>query len=279
MAKGKGNGGTTAPKKPQNPAVGAGNPAKPKHKAGIAAGKVPGSGSGKKPGAHAGETWNPGVENPTLTPFMTAEDIMDYSNARSEYERQIHELDYGYEKSVADTGYEKGNITKAARQQSADSSDDFAARGLQRSSVRDADMFDIDATAEMKKAFLDTNLNTLKLHTDTEKERLRSAWEDPETGFLHGMDLKKVQNAQAASADAGQYAVEPGWTKTPGADAAKGKKPAKKGPGFKAGSTITQPSGYTPPPTKTGGTQAPNGSKKTSHVNAARAIMGRQYYT
>lgn len=271
---GKG-GGTNAPVK--SPALHTNRPAKPKPKQGVGKGQPAGGKKGKgKKNPHAGEVYNPGVPSPTVDPFMTAEDIMDYANARNEYERGLHELDFTYANQVAQTGYEKEQISKGAAQSRSAASDDMAARGLFKSSVRDAELFDIDATAEMKKTFLDTQLNTLKLHTETEKARLHDYWNDPESGYLHGLELKKVQNAMDASADAPAYLQEPGWEKDPNAPQNKHKKPKQnKPPKFQHGSPVPNPRQPPPRPTKTGGTQYPGKPRSNPGVRGNRPAKGR----
>lgn len=268
------SGGTNAPQK--SPSVASAHHV-PKAVAGAKAVAGPGKKQGgKKQGEHAGEVYNPGQENPVVPPFMNAEDIMSYSQARSQYQQQLNELDFNYEQSQINTQREKEGITKREGYDLAGARNDMAARGLQRSSVRDADLFDINATAEMKKQALDTNLNTLKLHTDAEKSRLQSAWEDPETGYMHGLQMKMAQNAMSASSEAGQWAVEPHWEKKPGAPS--GNKPPKKptqGGGFKTGAPVPNPNLPKPPPTKTGGTQYPG--KPGGHTTAVsqHKILGK----
>jgi hypothetical protein len=277
---GKG-GGTNAPVKSPNVGHGKGIGAHKGNVAGAQAAKgnrnQPG---GKKPGKHAGEVYNPGERNPTIDPFLTGEDIMAYSQARSQYEGQLNELDYGYEQAQINTQREKEGITKREGYELSGAKEDFAARGLQRSSTRDADLYDISATAEMKKANLDTNLTTLKTHTETEKERLRSAWEDPEEGYLHGLDLKKVANAQAAGGEMGEWAKEPGWEKKPGGGGNKNKpnKP-KQGGGkkFATGGPVPNPSQPPPKPTKTGGTQYPVNNPGVYGKHKASGIKGKNY--
>lgn len=260
MAKKKNNGGTTAPKsaaKGSTTAVQNAHAAQAKKQIGVAGNGAPGSGKGNQKGKgkkdpHAGETYNPGVKNAPVDPFMTGEDIMAYAQARQQYEGELGELDFNYANSIANSGYEKSQLTKGAIADKAASSDDMAARGLFRSSVRDADLFDIDATAEMRKTFLDTQLNTLKLHTESRKKALDNAWGD----YEYGVALKKKANAEQASEGMPEYAVDPGWVK----NQPPGPKPNPNAP--KQNSELKNPGPYkfktnSAIPTKTGGTQAP----------------------
>lgn len=262
------SGGTNAP--PRNPDVGKGHAAGGGAKTGVGHG-APAGGGKKSPGAHAGEIYNPGVKNPTINPFLTAEDLMDYASSRSQYEQGINEFDFNYEQSVVNTQREKEAITKKEGFDLSSAKDDYGARGLQRSSVRDADLFDINATAEMKKTNLDANLNALKLHTDTEKARLQSYWENPETGYMHGLNLKSEENAKKAGGEMPEYSTEPSWSKKPG-----GSKPPPKPNSGGSGGVVRAGDVGTPhsPPTRSGGTQAPIHSPA---VSSNRGVKGKLY--
>jgi hypothetical protein len=198
---------------------------------------------------------------------------MAFAQARHEYESQLSDLDFQYQKSVADTTYQKGEITRGAVYGRRDASDELAARGLFRSSIRDGDLFDIDATAEIKKRFLDTSLDTLKLDTESKKAQLNSMWNDPVTGFMAGLELKKIANAAGVSADMPAWKVEPGWT-TPSRPSVPGGTGARKRPTFQQ----NKPIGGKP---NTGGTQAPS-QPKQQRTGLKRAkkpgrIKGRLY--
>lgn len=228
------------------------------------------SGSGAAPSKG---TWNPGVPSPTVDPFMSAEDIMAYSQARQAYESQLNELDFNYANSVANAGYEKDEITKGAIKGKDDTNWDAAGRGLFRSSIRDADLFDIDATAEMRKTFLDTQLNTLKLNTEAQKHSLDEMWNNPETGYLHGLELKKVANAQGVQANMPQWQVAPHMEKPTPPPKPK-QQVAKKNPNAPVQNS---PVG-SPAQRSNGGTTYPGSkppARPKTNVGAGRKVMGR----
>lgn len=235
------------------------------------------AGSGKKSTAKKGTAqapgvWNPGIENETVQPFMTAEDIMAYAEAKQAYENELHELDFNYATSVANTGYEKEQLTKGAVKGKDDTNWDAAGRGLFRSSIRDADLFDIDATAEMRKTFLDTQLNTLRLNTEARKFSLDQMWNNPETGYMHGLALKKAGNAMAANQGIPKYKVEPHMEK-PAATAAAKNKAQQARPFVNNGPIGARGS------TGNGGTTFRPGSKPPArpktNVGGQRKVMGR----
>lgn len=264
------------------PKVGGAKPAGGGGKAGVGPGQPAKGGGGKigpgkplpggpppQPGAPAPA----GTPTPVINPFMTAEDIMAYSEAKKNYETQLAELDYNYATSVANTGYEEEQITKGAIQSKADTNWETAGRGLERSSIRDGDLFDIDATAEMRKRFLDTQLDTLKLNTEAQKAALNAYWNDPETGFMAGMQKKEVQNAQQASAGLPATTEPPPGPGSPAAGKQKGKGAGGKGGGIPAKGFMPQP----PPKPKNPsiGPGQPLSPPKPPKVGAAKAIKGK----
>src|SRR5687767_4135499 len=106
-------------------------------------------GPGVKPPKKPGKIFVPGVPHETIEPFMRPEDLMAFAEARGQYEAGLREIDDAYAMAQAESLIEKDNIDKERKLRSRDSRDDFAARGLHQSSVRDADLFDIDATAAL----------------------------------------------------------------------------------------------------------------------------------
>jgi len=220
-----------------------------------------------------GTTYNPGVPNPTVQPFLTAEDMMAYAMARQQYEEGLHSLDANYETSLITTGYEKENLEKGRVQGREESSDDMAARGLFRSSVRDADLFDIDATAEMRKVFLDTQLNTQKLNMETQKASMEANWKT----YEEGVNQKKVENAAGVQANMPQWQVEPHWENIKQPSDPKQQK--KQGGGAKQNTTITAPKEPKQNTSVPAGpsVSAPQKAKGTKAVNSAKNIMGKLY--
>jgi hypothetical protein len=222
-------------------------------------------------------TYNPGVPNPTVAPFMTPEDLMAYAAARQQYEEGLGNLDYNYTQSAINTGYEEGEVEKGRIGNKASANDDLAARGLFRSSVRDGDLADIDATAEIRRKFLSDNLTSLHLYTEAQKEHLNTNW----TEYEKGKSAKEVQNAQGVQANMPKFAVEPSWSKAAPA-APKPAAPTNKAnnkPTFGVGQPIN-PSSTTAPPSHNGGTQAPTPNPSIGNKQAkstAKHIAGKMY--
>jgi hypothetical protein len=260
------------------------NQKKPTPKIGINPNKGVVTPTGKPaPSPHEGEIYNPGVENPIVAPFMTPEDLMAYSAARQQYEEGLDNLDYNFGQKRIETTHEEGNIEKGRVYDRSSANNDLAARGLFRSSIRDGDLADIDATAEIRRKFLSDQMTALKLYTDNRKEDINARWSE----YERGKASKEVQNAQGVNANMPKWAVEPGWSKVAPANPGASDKGKGNG-GVKLGNPIPKP-GYTPPKSNNGGTQAPapatggprvSGKQKLSGAAAmsvAKTAQGRLY--
>lgn len=243
-------------KAPKNPNVGPGK--KPNKNPNVGPGKAlpKKGGKGKKAGKGGPEEYfDPGVATPTVQPFLTADDLMAYAQARKEYEEGLSLLDRELAETGTNTNYEQAELKRNAVKGKVDMSDEYAGRGLFKSSVRDADLFDIDATAELKRQFLDTKLNTTKLNVESRKRALQDWWSNPQTGFLHNLDLKKIENAQLASEGLPPWIIEPGMKQVPQAGPVNKQKGPNKQPKFAVNKPIRHP--VKAPSTRTGGTQYP----------------------
>ncbi len=157
--------------------------------------------------AHPDQHYVEGVRNPTIDPFMRPEDMMAFADARAQYEQSLYDIDYELAKAAADTAYEKDQTAKQALLRSRDSRDDFAARGLAQASVRDADLFDIDATAALRRQFLDTELNTLRLRGQGMKTSIQTNWDT----WMTGLNQQMVANAAEAAHDMPEWKTPPHW--------------------------------------------------------------------
>lgn len=229
------------------------------------------------PGAPGMPIYNPGVENPTPSPFMTQQDIEEYAEAREQYEGGLHELDRNYEAQKHSNEYEGAEIEKGRVAGVESENWDAAGRGLFKSSIRDGDLADIDAAAEIKKKFLSDSLSTLAVYNEGQKKSMEAKW----GRFEESERRKEVENAEGVSASMPKYSVEPhvefAPVKAGGAAPVPKKAPVR-------GQTIMNP---TAQKSKNGGITAPPpnpsispGQKATaaSHMGVANsAIAGRLY--
>lgn len=157
------------------------------------------------------QVWNPGVENPVIQPFLTQQDIEEYAEAREQYTEGLNELDRNYKSAEHNTEFETAEVEKG-RVQSRDTENwDAAGRGLFRSSIRDADLADIDATAEIKKKFLSDQLQALAVYNQGQKASMEAKW----NRYMEGLHRKEASNAEEAGANMPKYSVEPHFENAP----------------------------------------------------------------
>jgi hypothetical protein len=136
---------------------------------------------------------------------MTAEDLMAYGDAHSKFRDTLNQLDFGLENQRIESEYEKSNLRKAAVESTVEANDELASRGLFHSSVRDAELYDINATSALRQNYLDRQLDTAQIQVQTQKVSAQNAWDD----FQRGMNQKQVQNAQEVMTNTGKWLVDP----------------------------------------------------------------------
>lgn len=225
---------------------------------GISGNKPVSGGGGGNAATPPAQIWNPGVENPAIQPFLTQQDIEEYAEAREQYAEGLKELDRNYEGTKHNTEFETAELEKG-RIASRDTENwDAAGRGLFRSSIRDADLADIDATAEIKKKFLSDQLQALAVYNQGQKASMEAKW----NRYMEGLHRKEASNAEEAGANMPKYSVEPHFENAPGPPQQQPKQEPK-GPNFKR----NEPIGFSPghQQSKNGGITAPSESPSVSN--------------
>lgn len=147
----------------------------------------------------------PGVRTPTIDPFMNDQDIKDNAEAGTQLFNTVATLDKALADMANDNMLKKVQINDQQRADSQSADESAAARGLFHSSIRDGDLFDIDATAALRKAELDTQLNTLSIENNRQKDVALGAWRE----FQDTLGQKMVENAANAQADAPYWQTAP----------------------------------------------------------------------
>jgi hypothetical protein len=226
------------------------------------------------------EIWNPGEENAHIEPFLTQQDIEEYAEAREQYEEGLKELDRNYETTKHNNEYEEAEIEVGRKQGKESANWDFAGRGLFHSSVRDLDLSDIDATAEIKKKFLSDQLSALAVCNEGQKKSMEAKW----NRYNEAVERKKVENAAEVNSTMPRWKVEPHWETQPITQSKPKSEPAKKAPfkanepiGFNPGHQTSKNGGITAPPPNP--SVSPNQkARNASHVAVAtNKIAGKLY--
>lgn len=157
------------------------------------------SGSVGTPGAAPGAPGSPAPQPqmPVIEPFMTADDLLLFGQTMADFDKELQDIDFGLGELQANTDYELANLERDAQEARTDTNDDMAGRGIFMSSIRDGEIFDIDATAAIRKNLLDTQLKTAILNANNRRNLINTAREN----FQRAINQKMTDNAREASAD------------------------------------------------------------------------------
>lgn len=153
---------------------------------------------------------DPGKKSPVIEPFLTGEDLERQGEAQSDLEGTLFDVDKDLADRGVQTTFEQGQIEGGRKAARSSAQFDFAARGLQQSSLRDAELFDIDATAGIRRAFLGDQLATATLRAQTQKDAATNAF----TRFQQAQNRRAVENAQEANTGLPVFIRKPSVTKT-----------------------------------------------------------------
>jgi hypothetical protein len=129
-----------------------------------------------RPAAAAAPAPAPSVPTP-VAPMPSADDMVAVNAWLTDYYTQLEDIDF-------DTKFSKGQNDKRAVENRSASDDAMAARGIFRSSLRDAAVYDIEATRSLANTFLDTKLQEAVTQGTTRKGTLAQSKLAFETGML-----------------------------------------------------------------------------------------------
>lgn len=134
--------------------------------------------------------------DPSVAPFLTAEDMAAINEFTTDLGLQLADLDAQLGSLESQTTYQKEQVARESVQQTAATQDNAAARGVFQSSIKDAAIYDIEAQKTLQQKFLDDQLTRTRLDAGTRKRILQ----DSKTQFDTAMVAKKVENARAIAA-------------------------------------------------------------------------------
>lgn len=129
---------------------------------------------------------------PHVDPFFTSEDLLQISQFTTDLRTKMADIDRELADLGAQTTLDKTNNEKGAKESTAESTDSMISRGLFQSSVKDAALYDIEATRKLQETFLTDRLTRATLDAGTRKKILA----DSQTGFNTYMAGKQVDNAR-----------------------------------------------------------------------------------
>jgi hypothetical protein len=162
------------------------------------------------PAGHQYVPGSAGVHTPTIQPFQTSDDMMNVADSEFDLGQGLADLDKGFADLKTNVDYEKRQVDKSEVASKNTTIDDMIARGLGQSSIRDGEIYDIQATASMRRNFLDTTLGSAEIALGTNKARLQKRHDD----IQKAIDQKAMENAAALAAQTPDYV--PGQEPTEG---------------------------------------------------------------
>lgn len=129
-------------------------------------------------------------------PFLNPDQSNQQIDTEDQYKQALWQMDTDYQNQSVQNEYDKSQIDKGATYGKRDTNDAMAGRGLSQSSIKDAEIFDIDATARARKQLMDNQLANMAVQNATRKEQLNTAFNDHQRAF----NDMKVGNAAAVNA-------------------------------------------------------------------------------
>ena len=127
--------------------------------------------------------------------FLSGLDLQGFNEFMTNYQTSIEDIDNQLAGLKTDTAFQKTGNNKAAKENTNESNDAMAARGLFQSSVKDAAVYDIEATRALSNKFLDDKLTESTLNAGTRKRTLAEG----KKRFDEAMILRKGENAQSVN--------------------------------------------------------------------------------
>lgn len=138
------------------------------------------------------------VAREALDPFLTPDDQFADIQFDDEFNNELADLDFNLENLRIDTQHQIKEIGRAHSESVSDTNDEMIARGIFTSSIRDAELNDLEATRRMQEGMLNDHLDLAVARTARRKLELagpggkRDKWDST-------MRLRMVENAAAAS--------------------------------------------------------------------------------
>ena len=156
---------------------------------------------------------DPGVPNPTVEPFFTPEDLLAINDYETNEAAQLADLNTMLDRARIDRDYELTQAEDQHKKNVGVATDEMIGRGLFASSVKDAALYDLQATLGLQRSFLNDRFNQVVSEAATRKDLLLGSGGARER-FWSAMNQKKAQNATELGATMGPWKVEPTEGKT-----------------------------------------------------------------
>lgn len=162
----------------------------------------------KAAGAKAGGTSATKVPASTITPYLTADDLLGVSAAKAQQENTDAAARNGLDVATADAYRASGDINRATVKNVADANNDAAARGIYRSGIRAGNVGQAQAQGTRGIAAVQGSLGMAAAHSIAARAAAQSQLGD----FMSAMTAKAAENGAALPVDpySGRGANVPG---------------------------------------------------------------------
>lgn len=150
------------------------------------------------------ESWSKMVADPSLrpmvspapvAPFQTGDDMLALADREGAIGEALAAIDKQLADLSAQTTYNLNQVDESAAKATSGSKDQSAGRGLSGSTIAQAELFDIEATARTRKSFLQSELARAGTQAGLDKERLRGNLD----AIRGAIGRKMVENAEGIS--------------------------------------------------------------------------------
>lgn len=157
------------------------------------------------------QTWQEGtagVANEAVNPFETADNMMERLGYESGRDLAFADLDAQLGQAKVERDYQLSQNEDAFNKNTAMSTDEMIGRGLFASSVKDAALYDLEATRAVQRSFLNDRFVQQELDAGRKKD-LYTGQGGFNERFNNAMNIKKVQNASELNNERGPWSVAP----------------------------------------------------------------------
>lgn len=132
---------------------------------------------------------------PPPSPFLTPEQLLQKSSMHRDMQKQIHDIDQALDRQRLEGEQQKSQADKSAKVDSAKAEESAIARGLFRSSIKDGDLYDIEATRQLRRKLFDDQLALSVAQADANKKYLQDWWDKEVVPNFNQMAVENARNA------------------------------------------------------------------------------------
>jgi hypothetical protein len=151
---------------------------------------------------------------PLIDPFLRPEDLQALADFNFSEGNQLADIDRNLADLRTQTGYDRQQVDRQAKQGTSDATDSAIARGLFRSSIKDATLYDIEGQRVRQQQLYTDRLGNAAMDADRRKSILRQARAELDKRLAD----QAVANAREASANQPVASPQPAAPAAPAAN-------------------------------------------------------------